>query len=144
MVYVRGRDRITRLHDLNDDGEADFYENFYSDENEIGASYHAFIYDLQTDREGNFYFSQSGYKSPLTGAVVRIDKHGRNPIFIGTDLRNPNGIGVGGPNDWVTVLRQPQRQGGLQRVRARLEGSDLRLREAAQRADARGVAGARR
>ena len=106
-VYVRGRDRITRLHDLNGDGEADFYENFYADENEIGASYHAFIYDLQTDRQGNFYFSQSGYKSPLTGGVVRIDREGRYPEFIGTDLRNPNGIGVGGPHDWVTVSDNP-------------------------------------
>ena len=25
-VYVLGRDQITRLHDLNGDGEADFYE----------------------------------------------------------------------------------------------------------------------
>ena len=106
-IYVRGRDRITRLHDLNNDGEADFYENFYSDENEIGASYHAFIYDLQTDRQGNFYFSQSGYKSPLTGAVVRIDRDGRHPEFVGTDLRNPNGIGVGGPRDWLTVSDNP-------------------------------------
>jgi len=30
-VYVLGRDQITRLHDLNNDGEADFYENFNND-----------------------------------------------------------------------------------------------------------------
>ena len=30
-VYVLGRDQITRLHDLNGDGEADFYENFNND-----------------------------------------------------------------------------------------------------------------
>ena len=28
QVFVLGRDQITRLHDLNGDGEADFYENF--------------------------------------------------------------------------------------------------------------------
>ena len=28
QIYVFGRDQITRFHDLNDDGEADFYENF--------------------------------------------------------------------------------------------------------------------
>ena len=33
VVYVRGRDRLTRLHDLNDDGEADHYESFYEDPN---------------------------------------------------------------------------------------------------------------
>ena len=31
QVYVLGRDQITRLVDLNGDGEADFYENFNND-----------------------------------------------------------------------------------------------------------------
>ena len=31
QIYVLGRDQITRLHDLNGDGEADFYENFNND-----------------------------------------------------------------------------------------------------------------
>lgn len=106
-IYVRGRDRITRLHDLNQDGEADFYESFFEDPHEIGASYHAFKYDLQTDRDGNFYYTQSGYKSPLTGAVVRVDRYGKSSTFIGTDLRNPNGLGAGGPDDWITVADNP-------------------------------------
>ena len=107
IIYVRGRDRITRLHDLNHNGEADYYENFYEEPNEIGASYHAFIYDLNTDKSGNFYFSQSGYKSPLTGAVVKVSSDGQSAEFIGTDLRNPNGMGVGGPKDWITVADNP-------------------------------------
>src|SRR6185295_17169007 len=40
VVYVLGRDQITRLQDLNGDGEADFYENF----NNLSltmSSYHA-------------------------------------------------------------------------------------------------------
>ena len=93
LVHVRGRDRITRLHDLNGDGEADYYESFHEDSNEIGASYHAFVYDLQCDEEGNFYYSQSGYKSPLTGAVVKVSPDGKRSSFIGRDLRNPNGLG---------------------------------------------------
>ena len=107
LVYVRGRDRITRLHDLNGDGEADFYENFYEEPDEIGASYHAFIYELQTDEAGNFYFSQSGYKSPLTGGVVKINPEGKYPEFVGTNLRNPNGMGAGGPKDWITITDNP-------------------------------------
>lgn len=107
FIYVRGRDRITRLHDLNDNGEADYYENFYEDPDEIGASYHAFIYDLNTDKSGNFYFSQSGYKSPLTGGVVKVSPDGKSAEFIGTDLRNPNGMGIGGPKDWITVADNP-------------------------------------
>ena len=106
-IYVRGRDRITRLHDLNKTGEADFYENFYEEPDEIGASYHAFIFELQTDRAGNFYFSQSGYKSPLTGGVVKISPEGKYAEFVGTDLRNPNGMGAGGPKDWVTITDNP-------------------------------------
>ena len=106
-VHVLGRDRITRLHDLNKDGEADFYENFYEDRAEIGASYHAFKYDLQTDAAGNFYYSQSGYKSPLEGAVVKVSPDGKEMEFIGTDLRNPNGMGAGGPHDWVTITDNP-------------------------------------
>ncbi|MDB5336827.1 MAG: hypothetical protein JWN70_2446, partial [Planctomycetaceae bacterium] len=31
LVYVLGRDQISALHDLNHDGEADFYENFNND-----------------------------------------------------------------------------------------------------------------
>ncbi len=107
FVYVRGRDRITKLHDLDSDGEADFYENFYEEPDEIGASYHAFIYELQTDKAGNFYFSQSGYKSPLTGGVVKLSPDGKKAEFIGTDLRNPNGMGAGGPKDWVTISDNP-------------------------------------
>jgi len=47
VVHVLGRDQITKLHDLNGDGEADYYETFCN----LGvtmASYHAFHYDLQT------------------------------------------------------------------------------------------------
>ncbi len=58
-VYVLGRDQITRLHDLNRDGEADFYENF---NNDIAAfqDYHEFALDLQMDSKGNFYFAKGG------------------------------------------------------------------------------------
>ena len=55
-IYVLGRDQITRLHDLNGDGEADYYENFCSKWN-ISPSYHAFSFDLWTDKDGNFKIS---------------------------------------------------------------------------------------
>jgi len=109
-VYVRGRDRITRLHDLNNDGEADHYESFYEDRHEIGAGYHAFKYDLQTDNAGYFYYSQSGYKSPLMGAVVRVASDGSHAQAIASDFRNPNGMGGGGPNNWVTIADNPSGQ----------------------------------
>lgn len=106
-VYVRGRDRITKLHDLNKDGEADFYESFYEDPAQIGPSYHAFVYDLQTDKNGYFYYSQSGYKSPLEGAVVKLSSDGKNASFVGTDLRNPNGMGAIPSKRWITIADNP-------------------------------------
>src|SRR5690606_39265101 len=41
-IFVLGRDQITRLHDLNDDGEADFYECF-SSALETSAAGHDYI-----------------------------------------------------------------------------------------------------
>lgn len=105
-VYVRGRDRITKLHDVNNDGEADWYECFYQS-GEIGAGYHAFIFDLQTDREGNFYFSKSGRKSPHEGGVVRLSPEGKQAELICRDFRHPNGMGAGGPHNWITVSDNP-------------------------------------
>ena len=43
-VYTLGRDQITRLHDLNADGEADFYENFNNDV-AITPGFHEFQFD---------------------------------------------------------------------------------------------------
>ncbi|MEM7392257.1 MAG: DUF6797 domain-containing protein, partial [Verrucomicrobiota bacterium] len=101
-IYVRGRDRITRLHDLNNDGEADYYERFHS-EGPVGQGYHAFIFDLVTDRDNNFYFALSGRKSPYKGGVVRIDANGENRRQICTGFRHPNGLGLGGPHDWLII-----------------------------------------
>ena len=106
-VYVRCRDRIVRLHDLNTDGEADFYESFYNEPGEIGASYHAFIFELQTDKTGNFYYSKSGRKTPHKAAVVRLSPDGKKAETIAGDMRHPNGMGAGGPNDWITVSDNP-------------------------------------
>ena len=47
-IYVLGRDQITKLHDLNGDGEADFYENFNNDV-QVTPGFHEFAFDLQTD-----------------------------------------------------------------------------------------------
>ena len=59
VIYTSGRDQITRYYDFNNDGEADYYENF---NNEITSSdgFHEFVFDLQTDSEGNFYLAKAG------------------------------------------------------------------------------------
>ncbi len=58
-IYVLGRDGITRLDDLNGDGEADFYAAFNHDM-AATTGFHEFAFDLQTDPEGNFYFAKAG------------------------------------------------------------------------------------
>lgn len=104
-VYVLGRDQITRLHDLNNDGEADFYENF---NNDIAAfqEYHEFALDLQTDSKGNFYFAKGGNlgdaKHPHNGCVIKVSKDGSKLEVVATGLRAPNGMGVG-PHDEISV-----------------------------------------
>ncbi len=106
LVYVRGRDRITRLHDLNRDGEADYYENFHQ-EGEIGSNYHAFLFDLQTDRAGHFYYAKSGRKTPHKGGVVRVSPDGKHFNMVCHDFRHPNGMGFGGPHNWLTISDNP-------------------------------------
>ena len=105
-VYVLGRDQITRLHDLNHDGEADYYENFNND-TEVTSNYHEFALDLQTDREGNFYFVKGSPWEPSVtsrsqGCLFKISKDGSKSEIIATGFRAPNGMAVG-PRDEITV-----------------------------------------
>ena len=105
-VYVLGRDQITRLHDLNSDGEADFYENFNNDII-ITPNYHEFALDLQTDSQGNFYFAKGApwepsVTSPHQGCLIKISKDGSRLEIFATGFRAPNGMTIG-PNDLITV-----------------------------------------
>jgi hypothetical protein len=104
-VYVLGRDQITRLHDLNGDGEVDFYENFNND-CVATDNYHEFALDLQTDQAGNFYFAkgspwQPNVTSPHQGCMVKVSKDGSKLEIFATGLRAPNGLGMG-PGDELT------------------------------------------
>ena len=65
-VFVCCRDQIVRLHDLNGDGETDFYECFNND-HQVTEHFHEFAMGLQTDAEGNFYYAKSG-RHALPGA----------------------------------------------------------------------------
>jgi hypothetical protein len=103
VIYVLGRDQITRLRDLNGDGEADSYETFCN----LGvtmASYHAFHYDLQTDREGNFYYFVGGnHVEPdvlLHNCLLKVSKDGSTIESIATGFRATNGMAIG-PNDEI-------------------------------------------
>ncbi|MBL6921552.1 MAG: c-type cytochrome [Akkermansiaceae bacterium] len=95
LVYVTCKDRIVRLHDFNDDGEADFYESFSADD-DVSTFFHAFNFDLQVDKEGNLYYAKAGqYTSyKLAGAVIKISPDGKKREVYCTGLRTPNGMGM--------------------------------------------------
>jgi azurin len=95
QIYVLGRDQITRLHDLNDDGEADFYECF-SNAFVTSRAGHDFICGLQRDGAGRFY-TASGNQG-----LVRISADGRKAEVLATGFRNPDGLALL-PDGSITV-----------------------------------------
>jgi len=105
-IYVAGRDQITRLKDLNGDGEADFYENFNND-SVVTPNYHEFVLDLHTDSKGNFYYAKGApwepsVTSPHQGTILKVSPDGKKLEVFATGLRAPNGMTVG-PDDTVLV-----------------------------------------
>jgi len=106
VIYVLGRDQITRLRDLNQDGEADAYECFNNDVM-ITSNFHEFAFELQVDAQGNFYFLKGGpvspggrgwdELSPHHGCIFRLPPDGSRLDIIATGVRAPNGMSVG-PN----------------------------------------------
>ncbi len=103
-IYVTCRDGIWRLRDLNGDGECDFYEAFNFDV-KMTKSFHEFVFDLQTDPAGNFYFAKAGpvknggrgFDQTMAhhGSLFRVSPDGGKFEVIATGFRAPNGIGVG-------------------------------------------------
>jgi putative heme-binding domain-containing protein len=94
-IYVLGRDQITKLHDLNNDEEADFYECF-SNAMETSAGGHDFTCGLVRDSAGNFYTS-SGRQG-----LLKIDSQGKSVQVLATGFRNADGIGLT-PQGTLTV-----------------------------------------
>lgn len=105
-LYVVGRDQITRLHDTNNDGEADFYENFNNDAY-VSLNGHEYVTCLETDRAGNFYYLKGNCDSaiPHDGSVLRVSADGSKLDVFATGFRNPNGMSIG-PNDEITAAPQ--------------------------------------
>ena len=94
-IHVTCKDRIVKLHDFNQDGEADYHESF-SPDTDVSANFHAFNFDLQTDPQGNFYYSKSGHgaDSKLPGAVIKVSADGKQREVYCTGFRTPNGMGM--------------------------------------------------
>ena len=95
QVYVTCKDRLVRLHDQDQNGEADFYESFSADD-DVSVNFHAFNFDLQVDESGNFFYSKSGHgsDSDVPGMVVKISPDGSQRSIYSTGFRTPNGMGI--------------------------------------------------
>ena len=102
-VYVQCRDGISILHDLNKDGEADFYENFNNDV-VITENFHEFSFELHRDKAGNFYFIKGapvvaggegfGDMGVHHGKLFRVSPDGSKLEVIASGFRAPNGMGM--------------------------------------------------
>ncbi|MGC4017205.1 MAG: hypothetical protein QM755_22235 [Luteolibacter sp.] len=111
IIHVNGRDQITQLIDLNGDGEIDQFKTFNRDVY-VTENFHEFAFDLQTDKQGNFYFSKAGpVKSggrgfdkilPNNGTIMKVSPDGKKLEVIATGLRAPGGVGVG-PNGEISA-----------------------------------------
>ncbi|MHC4996605.1 MAG: DUF6797 domain-containing protein, partial [Planctomycetota bacterium] len=86
-ILVLGRDQITRLHDLNNDGEADYYECL-TDEYPT-ATGNSYACTLHQDETGTLYWFTRSERMGFT----RFQEGGQ-PESIATGLRGANGTGV--------------------------------------------------
>ena len=108
-IYALGRDQVTRLVDVNEDGEADFYENFNND-CLLGTSYGEYAMDLQVGPDGDFYYTKAGtmgYGSatPHSGCILKLAKDGSKLEVFAVGFRAPMGLCVG-PDGFMTATDQ--------------------------------------
>lgn len=104
-VVVLERGQLTRLHDDNADGEADFYECVCNDWH-TGPGEHSYDTCLETDPQGNFYFFKTGDPElPSGGCLLKVSKDGGKVETFATGFRHPIGMGMS-PTGIVTGADQ--------------------------------------
>ncbi len=117
-IYVYGKDGITRLHDLNGDGVADWYENF---SNAMAQSIETreWASSMVADPDGGFYVAKFGAldmgpetSSPKSlmgfrsashhdGSVLKVSADGRSVTPFATGFRGPY-LGIHPEEGWLT------------------------------------------
>ena len=98
QIFVCCRDQITRLHDLNGDGETDFYESFNHD-HQVTTHFHEFAMDLQVDKQGNFFYAKSARHAldsvvPHHGTLIKVSPDGKRSDIYCNGFRAANGVGI--------------------------------------------------
>lgn len=111
QIYVLGRDQVTKLVDLNNDGETDFFECVNNDF-EVTPNFHEFMFGLETDLAGNFYLAKGapvrngghGFETIAAhhGSILKLSPNGKTLERFATGFRAPTGFGVG-PDGQVTA-----------------------------------------
>jgi len=95
-IHIICRDQLAVLHDLNGDGETDFYECLNND-HQVTEHFHEFAMGLQTDEDDNFYYAKSGRHAlkavvPHHGTLLRVTKDGSRTDILATGFRAANGV----------------------------------------------------
>ena len=95
-IHLICRDQLAVLHDLNGDGETDFYECLNND-HQVTEHFHEFAMGLQTDADGNFYYAKSGRHAlkavvPHHGTLLRVSRDGAKTDILATGFRAANGV----------------------------------------------------
>lgn len=95
-IHVTCRDQLTVLHDLNGDGETDFYECLNND-HQVTEHFHEFAMGLQTDDAGNFYYAKSGCHGkaavvPHHGTLLKVSPDGSRTEILANGFRAANGV----------------------------------------------------
>ena len=95
-IYVTCRDQLTVLHDLNGDGEIDWFQCLNTD-HQVTEHFHEFAMGLQTDSQGNFYYAKSarhGLKAvvPHHGTLLKVTRDGSKTEIIANGFRAANGV----------------------------------------------------
>jgi putative heme-binding domain-containing protein len=135
-IHLICRDQLVVLHDLNADGEIDFYQCLNND-HQVTEHFHEFAMGLQTDADGNFYYAKSGCHGktavvPHHGTLLRVSADGSRTDILANGFRAANGVclnpdgsffvtdqeGYWNPKNrinWVTVsdLKKPNFYGNM-------------------------------
>ena len=121
QIYVFGREGIIRFNDVNNDGEADYYENFSNLPIQTIES-REYPHSMHPNPEGGFYVAKgaalnngpktnpavmSGFRAggPHSGTILSVSNDGRSVSLYATGLREPY-MGVHPVKGWVTASDQ--------------------------------------
>lgn len=91
-LFVLDRGQIYRLHDTNNDGEADFYENYANDFGGYNRS-HSHTFGLHRTADGTFHFTQRE-------SILQTTPD-RKTTEVASGVRNCMGIGGSKNYHWV-------------------------------------------